>query len=88
MPRFYFDIHENGVADRDDDGFDLQDISVAREQAILAIKDSVADKVTESALIDLSTAYVEIRDDEGRVVETVRYRDALGMSWPPPVFTA
>ena len=85
MPLFYFDVHENGVADRDDDGFEFADLDVAREQAILAIKDAVGDEVAEGKLVDLSTAYIEIRDESGKVVETVRYRDGLGMSWPRPV---
>jgi hypothetical protein len=87
VPLFYFDIHENGVSDRDASGVELPDFEAAREQAVLAIKDATRDEVLEGTLVDVSTAYIEIRDEGGLVLAAIRYGEVLGLSWPPPAVT-
>ena len=84
MPRFYFDMHENGVAERDAEGVELPDVDAARQEAVKAIKDTVLDEVVATELGDLSTAFIEVRDDAGLVALTVSYTEALGARWPVP----
>ena len=84
MPRYYFDIYENGVIERDGEGVELSDVGAARLEASRAIRDAVLDELVEGKLADPRSAYVEVRDKDGRVALVATYADTLGLHWPPP----
>jgi hypothetical protein len=75
MPRFHFNIRDGAAFIPDEEGMALPDIETAREEA----RDSARDFVTEKfkRRIDIDGQVIEITDDRGRIIETMKVRDVL-----------
>jgi hypothetical protein len=77
MPRFFFHLHDRGRVFHDEDGKECGDVT---EASVLALKSARA-IVSADALdgfIDLS-GRIEIADEQGVVVFTVLYCDAVAV---------
>jgi hypothetical protein len=74
MPRYFFDINEDGIEFSDHEGVELDDEAAARAEA-----SRIASDVARDHLIDLSSSKIEVRvrDDGIRTIcrETVELRD-------------
>lgn len=78
MPRFYFNIVDGTKVIEDPDGSELPDLDTAVAEALQSARHLLADKVRAGDVIDGQK--FEIRDDEGALLATVRFRDAIRFS--------
>jgi hypothetical protein len=75
MPRFFFDLSEEGALTRDTAGLDFPGLEAALAQAAEGAREIVAHGIMKNQ--DLSAHAFSIRDEDGRTVATVRFRDVL-----------
>ena len=75
MPFYHFNIRDGRGFTPDDEGLDLSSATDARALAIKGARSLVSADVLDGAL-DLS-GQIEITDDEGDEVLTIRFRDAV-----------
>ena len=75
MPRFYFHVFDDLDA-RDYEGIELRDVNEAIVYATRSAQQLMAETLKDSGAIDLDHRIV-VADEQGRVVETVRFRDAV-----------
>ena len=61
MPRFHFDVHEDGHLFRDEDGQDFANVDVARQEAVLT-----GTSIARDAFVAGSADHVvvDVREDE------------------------
>lgn len=59
MPRFYFDIREDGSFIEDEEGHDLPDVKAAELEAVGAAAEIVRDRFREGSLRSLT---IDVRD--------------------------
>jgi hypothetical protein len=78
MPRYYFHIFNSTSTVEDEEGLELPDLQAARAQAITGIRSVLSTEIL-TGVFDLR-GRIDIADAEGKVVETVRYKEALEMS--------
>ena len=78
MPFYHFNIRDGRGFTPDDEGLDLSSATDARALAIKGARSLVSADVLDGAL-DLS-GQIEITDDEGDEVLTIRFRDAVRVS--------
>lgn len=83
MPRFYFHFRRNGRLIVDPNGGDLADLEVAWGLAVLSLRHYAAltGKRWEAPCDAIEAALIpclEITDEGGRVLATVRFGDAAG----------
>jgi hypothetical protein len=86
VPRFYFDVWEGGSFTRDDDGLDFGSLDAAEHEAARAASEIGRDRLPKGNARDVR---VEVRDEQGRQVVTVRvsmevYRAAPHAHVKPP----
>lgn len=62
---------------------EFADLDAARDKAVRAIRDLVADDVTEGLPLNLSH-FIAIRDADGKELERVTFHDAIAWDGPPP----
>lgn len=79
MPRYFFDIAENGQPFWDNDGTDLKNIQKVREDAIGALLGMAQSYVSLGDGFDMAAA---VRDERGAVVATVTL--TIEVSTAPP----
>ena len=77
MPRFFLHLYNSIGYVPDDEGQDLSDLDDARGTAVESIRDMVAADV-KTGMIHLN-GRIEIRDEVGAVLDTVRYTDAVAV---------
>jgi len=75
MPRYYFNIVDDKKTIRDLEGTELPSVGLARDEAIEAARELLADKVLKGELIDGQE--FEIFDSSGNKLLTVPFKDAL-----------
>ena len=75
MPRYHFNIRNGYGFTADDEGLDLSSEKDARVYAIKGARSLISAEVMEGNL-DLS-GQIEVTDDQGDQVMTVRFRDAV-----------
>ena len=75
MPCYHFNIRDGRGLTRDDEGLDLSSATDARALAIKGARSLISADALDGAL-DLS-GQIEITDDEGDDVMTIRFRDAV-----------
>jgi hypothetical protein len=81
MPRYRLNIH-NGRGDTpDDEGGEYADVAAARREAIAGIRSLVSEEAL-TGMIDLC-GRIEIVADDGSVVDTVLFADAIDLRRPP-----
>jgi hypothetical protein len=76
MPRFYFHLY-NDVVTADDEGRMLPDVEAARGVAVQEAREMMTDEVL-AGTINLSHRIV-VADEDGQVVATISYRDAVAV---------
>ena len=69
MGRFYFHLRASDQLIRDVEGLDLPDVSAARREAILSLREILAAAI-KADLAKVPDAFV-ISDEAGRVLDTV-----------------
>ena len=74
MPRFYFHLRNDVIAD-DEEGQELPDLAAAREVAIMNARELAAATVLEGRLH--LGHYIEIENEHGQIVATVTFREAV-----------
>lgn len=75
VPRSYFHIFDDLDA-RDYEGIELRDMGEAKAYAACAARHLMAETLKDSGAIGLDHRIV-VADQQGRVVEIVRFRDAV-----------
>jgi hypothetical protein len=81
MPRFYLHLCDGGGFLPDEDGLEFADLQVAREAAILGLRDTMAGEIWKGEL-DIG-ALIEIEDEHGQLVDTVHFADAVRIVHKP-----
>lgn len=69
MPRYFFDVRNDGTKLTNGRGIEVENLQVAVQQAAIAIADMTGDVTTGLLRPEMS---VEIRDDDDRLVAVVR----------------
>jgi hypothetical protein len=77
MPRYYFHLH-NDLDVPDEEGVELTDVDAAREYAERNAVFTMAETLKESGRLNLRH-YVDIQDEQGKVLATVRFRDVVSI---------
>src|SRR4051812_21706362 len=77
MPRFYFDIRENGTFFEDEEGQELPDLSAAEREAAKAVADIGRDRLPEGESITIG-----VRDETGE--NLVDFTVSMTVTRPPP----
>ncbi len=75
MPRYFFHVREIVTLVEDEEGTECADGAAAREEAIRAARDVMAEHVRKG--LDVSCWSFEINDEQGRPVMTVPFSAAL-----------
>jgi hypothetical protein len=70
MPRYYFDLWEDGDVAVDDEGMELRDIKAAREEAARSLGDMARDAFSRSSRNTFThDMAIEVRDAAGPVLQ-------------------
>jgi hypothetical protein len=77
MPRYFFHLH-NDVEARDEEGIELADLEAARQLAFQNVRFTAGETIKEKGRIVLDHR-IDIEDDKGNVLDTVRFRDAVAV---------
>ncbi|WP_409934801.1 DUF6894 family protein [Rhizobium leguminosarum] len=77
MPKYFFHIRRNDVFEEDLEGIDLASPEQAREEAVAAAREIVAEGIRRGDPADGAT--FEIMTEEGSLVATVPFRSAVGL---------
>jgi len=75
--KFYFNVCSDSANEEDREGIDLPSLADARKEAVRAAKEMVVDMLAHDDRID--GMRFEIVDESGQLLETVRFRDLLGV---------
>jgi hypothetical protein len=78
MPHFFLDVVTDNRCLEDPDGEHLGSVDLARAEARLAIRELVANDIREGRRLGLERR-IDIRDEQGRVVASVAFSDAVPM---------
>src|SRR5215210_9102847 len=62
MPRFYFDLRENGTFIEDEEGMSLPDLAAAKYEAAVTAAEIGRDRLPEGALQSVT---IDVRDENG-----------------------
>jgi hypothetical protein len=62
MPRYYFDVHDDGTVTRDDAGVEVADLRAAETGAVKALADMARDMIVG---VDRRRLRIDVRNDEG-----------------------
>lgn len=81
MPQFFFHVVDSAGTASDEDGLDLEDLSVAREVAVKGARDILSAEV-KSGKIDLDWR-IDIADENGAVVLILPFSDAVLVTGSP-----
>jgi hypothetical protein len=88
MPRYFFNLY-NDLTALDEEGKDFPDLATAMDHGIMETRTMICESVGNGH-IDLNHR-IEIADESGAVVETIRFGDAVlikGSPTPPASETA
>ena len=77
MPRFFFHLHDRGNVFQDEDGTECDDVTEASRLALRSARAIVSADALDGS-IDLN-GRIEIADEQGAVVSTVLYREAVAV---------
>jgi hypothetical protein len=69
MPRYFFDVRNDGAILINGDGIEVQNLQIAVREAAIALADMANDMTTGLVRPEMS---IEIRDEQDRVVAEVR----------------
>ncbi len=74
MPRFFFHVWQDSNLIADPDGSDLQNLDAAWNEALVGLRQLVADRLRGGQISDVQR--IEITDETGQSLATVRLEDA------------
>lgn len=74
MLRFFFNIRRHGSTDLDEEGSELPDLEAARQEALVSLRQLVADVLRGAAS---QVEQTEIADADGKVLAVVWWTDAM-----------
>ncbi len=80
MPRFHLHIHDGAGLSPDEESLDLENLAAARAHAVRGIR-SLAGEEVRTGHLSLE-GRVEITDDAGTLLDTVRFVDAVEVRLP------
>ncbi|MDQ0558665.1 hypothetical protein QO004_000440 [Rhizobium mesoamericanum] len=75
MTRYFFHIRDGDDLVEDTDGVELPDHASAREEAVRAAREMLAEKLLLGERID--GELFEVTDESGRVVETIPFKSVM-----------
>jgi hypothetical protein len=75
VPKYFFHLH-NDVDARDEDGRELPDLAAAHQLARENARFTFAETIREEGRASLDHR-IDIEDEDGRVLETVWFRDVV-----------
>lgn len=75
MPRYYFHTRDGDRLIKDPEGRELRNVTLARDEAVLAARKVLADKIERGEIIGRQA--FEICDSWGNKLLTVTFRSAL-----------
>ena len=82
MPLFYFDVREGPKLTPDEDGLEFPDLDAAEREAATAAAEMGRDLLPRGDARDIT---VEVRNEYGQQVLTVRVAMEIDRVAPPPV---
>lgn len=68
MPRYFFDLHDDGAAQRDDEGVELPGLDAVRSQAMRALPAIAYEEIPDDG--DRKSLVVVARSEDGTPVYT------------------
>ena len=74
MPRYFFHVYDDDVA-QDDEGQELPNVAAARLVAIRGARDLIAEQVRHGHFV--LSHWIDVSDDQGDKVLTVTFRDVV-----------
>ncbi len=75
MPKYFFHLRNGGILEEDPEGSEFENDLLAKEEAIRAAREILAEKVQSGDIID--GQQFELVADDGRLVAIVPLRSAL-----------
>jgi hypothetical protein len=75
VPRYFFHLH-NDIDSQDEDGRELPNLDAAHQLAREHARFTFAETIKEEGRANLDHR-IDIEDEQGRVVATVRFRDVV-----------
>lgn len=75
MPKLFLHIHDGGEFIEDLEGMTYPDVEAARAEAVDAAREMLAEKVRQG--IEIDGQWIDICDEEGRSLASVRFRDQM-----------
>ena len=75
MRRFFFDLVDDAEVTPDPDGVEFTDMEAALAEAVQGARELVAHGIMQNR--DVSGQSFAIRDEQGKTVATVRFRETL-----------
>ena len=75
MPRYFFHIRKNGILEEDPEGAELPTLDAARNEAILAAREILAERVLQGQALD-GDCFV-ISQEDGTVLVEVSFKSAF-----------
>ncbi|MCJ8518335.1 hypothetical protein ABID21_001354 [Pseudorhizobium tarimense] len=75
MPRYYFNVRSHDAVDKDPEGAELPSFEAARNEAVQAAREIIAEKVLSDDVIDGQS--FEITAEDGTVLGAVPFRSVL-----------
>ncbi|KQW30809.1 hypothetical protein ASC71_00450 [Rhizobium sp. Root1240] len=75
MPRYYFHVRRHDVFEEDPMGLEFPSLDVAHNEAVLAAREMISEKVLTDEVIDAQS--FEITAEDGDVLDTVPFRSVL-----------
>lgn len=76
MPRFFFNLRSAGETIVDSEGQTFRSIASAKEEALQAARDLIADTIKAGRIVDRARVF-EVSNASGEVVLTVPFADAI-----------
>lgn len=75
MPRYYFNVREHDRLEKDLEGAEFATDDLAYEEAVMAAREMMSEKVLQGAIVDGQV--FEVTDADGRVIHTVPLKSVV-----------
>ncbi len=79
MAHYFFNLRNDGTVFKDDDGQELPNLDLVREQAELHAKDVLAEFMHDHH--EVTDQAIEVHDAEGNVITIVPIKIVMGLDW-------
>jgi hypothetical protein len=77
MTKFFFNIRDHDEYIEDAEGVELPGLGAAREEAISAAREMIADKVLRGEVIDGHV--FEVTDETGEILERIPFKSVISL---------